>query len=145
MNSNVVDEAIEKYIDLRLKKGKNDAAERLLSYAYLKYRGDELIEFLRRINGLSRYYADFCAVMKNPLKGPEFAWFASMLAIALFSCLLMGVEEYRFYGIAIFIAIVANVYSLLKAVQKKYVELGIRGAIYYEIMELAEHEVRQVA
>lgn len=95
MDTTVIDEAIDKYVHERMKTGKKSAAERLISYAYLKYAGDELAEFLKKVRGLSRYYVDFLTLMENPFKGPELAWLASMIVVGVASCYMMGNEDLR--------------------------------------------------
>lgn len=140
MNIRAVDEVIQGYVDLRMLKGKSWSAERLLCYAHLMYHGEELLEFLRRVRGLSSYYMDFCSVMKNPLKGPEIAWLAALMSVGFFGCLLLTVDEYRFHGILLAVAVPANIWNLLKAVLRKRCEMGVLAAIYAEIADLAERE-----
>ncbi|KIE43692.1 GSU0071 family protein [Geobacter anodireducens] len=138
MDTTVIDEAIDKYVHERMEKGKKSAAERFLSYAYLKYAGDEAGEFLRKVKGLTRYYVDFLTLMENPFKGPELAWFASMVVMGIVSCVMLNEEETRLAGIFILSGTVVHAWSLLRMVAKKWREIGVMIAIYREIIEIIE-------
>ena len=85
MNIELIDEAIDKYVAERMKQTQQAASERFLTYVHLRHRGDELADFLKRVRGLSRYYVDYLKVMHNPFKGPELAWLASMLTVAIYA------------------------------------------------------------
>lgn len=141
MNTSAIDEAINKYVADRMKKGKKRASERFLSYAYLRFAGDELGEFMKNVRGLSRYYMDFLKVMENPFKGPELPWFASMITILVVSCFMLASEEWRTSGIFIFSATVVALGTLLRETAKKWRELEVLIAIYREIAELADCEL----
>lgn len=145
MDTKFIDEAIDKYVDERMKAGKKSAAQRFLSYAYLKYAGDELAEFMKKAGGLSRYYVDFLKVMENPFKGPEFAWFASMLTVGVVSCFMMEEENTRLAGIFIFSGTFVHAWALLRLVAKKWREIGVMIAIYREIIEIVEGEFKTSA
>ncbi|MBI5656872.1 MAG: hypothetical protein HZC44_08670 [Geobacter sp.] len=145
MNTDIIDEAIDKYVHERLEKGKLPARERFLAYAYLKHGGDELAEFMKKVKGLSRYYIDFLKVMENPFKGPEFAWLASMLTMGIFSCYLMTVTDFRLMGIMIFAGTLVHACALISNVAKKWLDIGVMIAIYREIVELVENEFEVTA
>lgn len=145
MNATAIDEAIDKYVHERISRGKEPAATRFLSYAYLKYRGDDLSEFMKKVEGLSCYYIDYLKVMGNPFKGPELAWFLSMLAVGAASCCLMSSEEFRPAGIAVFAGTLVHAWSLLCHAARKWCEAGVMIAIYREIVEIAEGEAKGAA
>lgn len=145
MDTTVIDEAIDKYVNERMKTGRKSAAERLISYAYLKYAGDELAEFLKKVRGLSRYYVDFLTLMENPFKGPELAWLASMIAVGIASCYMMGNEDLRIAGIFVFSGTLVHAWSLLLMVAKKWRDIGVMIAIYREIIEIVEGETETMA
>lgn len=145
MDTRQIDEAIDKYVHERMEKGKKSAAERFLSYAYLKYAGDELTEFLKKVRGLTRYYVDFLTLMENPFKGPELAWFASMVTIGVVSCFMMAEEDNRLIGIFIFSGTLVHAWSLILMIAKKWREIGVMIAIYREILEIVEKESQSTA
>jgi hypothetical protein len=145
MDTRQIDEAIDKYVHERMEKGKKSAAERFLSYAYLKYAGDELTEFLKKVRGLTRYYVDFLTLMENPFKGPELAWFASMVTIGVVSCFMMAEEDNRLIGIFIFSGTLVHAWSLILMIAKKWREIGVMIAIYREILEIVEKESQSAA
>ena len=140
MNTATIDEAIDKYVNERMEKGKKTAREHFLAYVYLKHRGDELTEFMKKVAGLSRYYIHFLNVMENPFKGPEVAWFFSMITVAIFGGYLVSQEESRILGILILSGTIAHAWSLMCAVAKKWLDVGVMIAIYREIVELVENE-----
>ena len=145
MNIEIIDEAIDKYVDERMKQGKAKASERFLAYAYLKNRGDDVVEFLKKSGGLCRYYINYLKVMQNPLKGPELAWLATMLTVAVYAVILMTTEEERTLGIFLFIGTLINGWSLVCATAKKWCDIGVMIAIYREIAQLAESELADKA
>lgn len=145
MNTQVIDEAIDKYVNERMSGGKERAKERFLSYAYLKQGKDGVGEFLQKAGGLSRYYIDFLKVMSNPFKGPEIAWLASMLTLAVYSVFLMTSEENRMIGVILFSGTVANGWSLIHSIARKWCDIGVMIAIYREIVQIAEHELEEMA
>jgi hypothetical protein len=142
MNIKSIDEAIEKYAMERMEKGKEKASERFLAYAYLKHGGDEIMEFLLKVSGLSRYYIEFLKGMENPFKGPEFAWFAVMLAVGIYGFILMAAEDSRLLGIVLLAGTLVHTWSLLRMVTYKMREIGLRIAIYREIVQIVEKEIR---
>jgi len=145
MNTEPIETAIEKYVHERMVQGKQRASEHFLAYAYLKYGGDEVREFMKKAVGLSRYYINFLTAMENPFRGPELFWLASMLLVGIFSCYLMGLDDLRLLGIMVFSGIVVHAGALIIAVAKKWSQTGVMIAIYREIAEIAEHEVSDPA
>lgn len=141
MNTDIIDEAIDKYVHERMEKGKEQASERFLAYAYLKHGGDELLEFLRKVRGLTRYYIDFLKLMENPFKGPELAWLASMVVVGIYSCYLMDVEESRMVGIFVFAGTLVHAWSLVCMTAKKWRDIGVMIAIYREIVQIVDSEL----
>lgn len=141
MNTEIIDEAIDKYVHERLTAGKARAAERFLSYAYLKQGKEGVNEFLQKVRGLSNYYINYLRVMSNPFKGPELAWLASMLTIAVYSIFLMTCEEDLLVGIILLTGTIINGWSLVHAIAKKWCDIGVMIAIYLELAQLAEHEL----
>ena len=140
MDTKLIDEAIDKYVNERMTRGRSSAAERFLAYAYLKYAGDELAEFLKKVRGLTRYYVDFLTLMENPFKGPELAWLASMITVGIVSGFMMWGEETRLAGIFIFSGTLVHAGALIKMAAKKWREIGVMIAIYREIIEIVERE-----
>ena len=136
-----IDEAIDKYVLTRKENGKQQARERFLAYAYLKHGGDDARDFLKKVSSLTRYYIDFLRVMENPFKGPEMAWFGSMLAIAIYSIVLMATEEDKLLGICLFSGTIVNAWFLMSAVARKWCDVGVMIAIYREIVEITEKEM----
>lgn len=140
MNTKAVDEAIDKYVNERMEQGRKRASEHFLAYAYLRHTGDDLREFFRRVGGLTRYYIDFLGVMENPFRGPEMAWFASMVAVGVFSVYLMTRAESRTLGICVFSGTLVHAFSLMRMAVKKWRDVGVMIAIYREIVELVDRE-----
>ena len=140
-NTESIDEAIDKYVHVRMEQGKEEASERFLAYAYLKHGNDELLEFLRKVRGLTRYYIDFLKLMENPFKGPELAWLASMVVVGIYSCYLMDVEESRMLGIFVFAGTFVHACSLVSMTVKKWRDIGVMIAIYREIVQVVDQEL----
>lgn len=145
MNTETVEVAIEKYVNERMEQGKERASEHFIAYAYLKYGGEELKEFMKRAGGLARYYINYLKVMENPFRGPEMWWFATMLLVGIYSCYLMGSEDQRVLGILIFSGTLVHFCALVQEVAKKWKDTGVMIAIYREIAEMAEHEIAGAA
>ncbi len=145
MNVQTIEEAIDKYVDERMKKGKEKACERFLAYAYLKNGRDEVREFLRKVGGLSRYYINFLKIMENPFRGPEMAWFLSMVMIGMFSCYLIAQDDMRLLGLLVLSGTLVHAWALISLVAKKWSEVGVMIAIYREIVEMVEQEAASVA
>ena len=141
MNIEIIDEAIDRYVSERMKEGKEKASERFLAYAYLKNRGEDAVEFLKKTGGLCRYYVNYLMAMENPFKGPEVAWFASMLTLAIYAVILMTTDEEQTLGIFLLVGTLVNGWSLVRAVGKKWCDVGVMIAIYREIAQLAEREL----
>lgn len=145
MNTEIIDEAIDKYVHERMTAGKERATQRFLSYAYLKQGKDGVSEFLVKVRGLSNYYIDFLRVMCNPFKGPELAWLASMITVAIYAIYLMNIEEDRSVGIFLLTGTLVNGCSLARAIAKKWCDSSVMIAIYREIAQIAEHELEEIA
>jgi len=141
MNTQAIDEAIDKYVHERMAKGKKRASERFLSYAHLKYAGEELAEFMKKVGGISRYYMDFLNVMENPVRGPELAWLASMIVVGIYSVYLMCSDASRLTGIMVFSGTLVHGWTLIRLAAQKWREVGVMIAIYREIAEIAEQEM----
>jgi hypothetical protein len=140
MKTEPIEVAIDMYVQERMHKGKQRAREHFLAYAYLKYGGAEVRDFMKKAGGLCRYYIDYLRVMENPFRGPEMWWFATMVLVAIYSCYLMGQEDDRLIGIMVFSGTLVNFGALVRAVAKKWSETGVMIAIYREIAEIAENE-----
>ena len=145
MNTEPIETAIDKYVHERMAQGKQRASEHFLAYAYLKYGGDEVREFMKKAVGLSRYYINFLSAMENPFRGPELFWLASMLLVGIYSCYLMELDDLRMLGIMVFSGTVVHAGALIVAVAKKWSQTGVMIAIYREIAEIAEREVSDPA
>jgi len=145
MNTEIIDEAIERYVSERMTAGRERAKARFLSYAHLKYAGEDLVDFLRHAKGLTSYYIDLTRVLENPLRGREMAFLATMVAVAIFSCLLLFEDDTRLAGICILSGTIVNGSTLLKHAATKWSESGVMIAIYEEIVALTEDEVAALA
>lgn len=143
MNIATIDEAMERYVHERMEKGKEKARERFLAYVYLKHGGDEILDFLLKVAGLARYYIYFLNGMDNPCKGRDLAWFATMVAIGLYGCILIGDEESQLLGIFLLSGALVHAWSLLRMITHKMREIGIRIAIYREIVQIVENELHE--
>lgn len=141
MEIHSIDEAIERYVRERMVRSGKEAADRFLSYAHLRYQGSELEEFLEKTNGQLRYYINFFRVMINPLKGPDFAFFATAVTMAIFGGLMMTQPEERTVGIFILSGAVVHGCSIVSYVVRKWCDLSVLIAIYREILTLVEREL----
>lgn len=141
METQPVDEAIERYVQERKIRGAKEAGARFLSYVHLRYQGKELAEFLKKTSGLLRYYIDFFRVMINPLKGPELAFFATSVSMALFGGMMLLEPEESTLGIILMSGAFVNVWTIGRNVVKKWCDLSVLIAIYREILVLAEQEL----
>jgi len=83
--------------------------------------------------------------MENPFKGPELAWFAAMLAVGVYGFNLMAAEDSRLLGIVLLSGALVHAWSLLHMVTGKMREIGLRIAIYREIVQIVEKEIRGAA
>ncbi|HEY3308926.1 MAG TPA: hypothetical protein VGJ93_10775 [Desulfuromonadaceae bacterium] len=140
MNTVYIDEAIERYVNERMTAGKERAKARFLSYAHLRYTGEEIAEFMRHTTKLSRYYIHLTKVLENPFLGREMAYFASMLVVAIFSCWLLNDDNTMLAGVFVLSGTIVNGWSLLRLICEKWRETGVMIAIYEEIADLAEKE-----
>jgi len=140
-----VDEAIDIYVTERMAKGKQTAIKHFLACMYLKQQSWEIPESMRRVRGLTRYYIDLTKVMLNPFKGPEVAWLASMVNIAIYAGVLISIEEQRTLGIALLSGTLANALYLIRSAAKKWCDLHVMLAIYDELVQIADHELEELA
>jgi hypothetical protein len=145
MDTNVVEFAIEKYVQERKELGKQKASEHFIAFIYLKHGRTEIAEFLKKVIGLSRYYIEFLKVIQNPFKGPEMALLSSMVAVGIYSFYLATEEQTRILGIMVIAGTLLHVCMLIAAMARKWSETGVMIAIYREIVEIAEHEASDAA
>jgi hypothetical protein len=141
MNKDTVDEAIDLYVTERMAKGKQLAITHFLACIYLKQQHWEIAEVMRRIRGMTRYYIDLTKVTVNPFKGPEVAWFGAMINIAIYALVLIYLNEQRTLGIMLLSGALANGWYLVHCALNKWCELHVRLAIYFEIVQITEHEL----
>lgn len=141
MDNLPVDEAIERYVRERRERGAKEAAARFLSYAHLRYHGRELTEFLDMTSRMIRYYIGYFRVMVNPFKGPELAFFATAVALAVFGCMMLSQPEEQLPGIFILSGALVNGGSIISRVIRKWCDLNVLIAIYRELLILAEKEL----
>jgi hypothetical protein len=142
MNIKNIDEAIEKYALERMEKGKEKARERFIAHAYLKHGGDEIMEFMLKSSGLARYYIEYLKNIESSFKGTELAWFAVMLAVGIYGFILTATEGSKLLGIVLLSGTLVHAWSLLRMVTHKMREIGLRIAIYREIVQIVEKEIR---
>ena len=145
MSKETVDEAIDMYVAERMAKGKQKAITHFLACLYMKQQRWEIAESMRRVRGLTRYYIDLTRVTVNPFKGPEVAWLASMVNIAIYATVLICLEDQRPLGIALLSGAVVNGCYLVRCVTRKWCELHVMLAIYDEIVQIADHELEGLA
>jgi hypothetical protein len=141
MNTETIEAAIDKYVEVRQEQGRQRAMERFLAYAYLKCGRDEAKEFMKKAGSLCRYNMNYLRIMENPLRGPEIWWFATMVLVGAFSCYLMGVDEEQLVGIMVFSGTLVHAVALIRLAARKWSETGVLIAIYREISEVAENEL----
>ena len=132
------------YVAERMARGKQKAITHFLACIYLKQQNWEIAESMRRVRGMTRYYIDLTRVTLNPFKGPEVAWLASMVNIALYAAVLISIDEQRLLGIALLSGTLVNACYLLRRVAKKWCEMHVMLAIYDEIVQIADHELEQI-
>ncbi|HEX9078387.1 MAG TPA: hypothetical protein VF795_02285 [Desulfuromonadaceae bacterium] len=140
MNTQIIDEAIDRYVSERMTGSRERASARFLSYAHLKYAGQDLVDFMRSAKGLTRYYIDMTRVFENPFRGREMAFLATMVVVAIFSCWLLHDDDTRLSGICILSGTIVNGATLLKYIAAKWSKSGVMIAIYEEIAALADQE-----
>ena len=143
MNVQIVDEAIDRYVHERMEQGRDKASQRFLAYVYLRHGGDELLEFMKKVRGLTRYYIHFLTVMENPFKGPEFAWFFSMVTVAIYGIILICNDESRSLGIGLVAGTLVFASTLIREVLRNWCQIGVMIAIYRELVQLTEQEVAE--
>lgn len=145
MSKETVDEAIDIYVTERMAKGKQTAIRHFLACIYLKQQSWETEETMRRVRGMTRYYIDLTKVMLNPFKGPEVAWLASMVNIAIYAAVLISLEEQRLLGILLLSGTLVNACYLVRSAARKWCELHVMLAIYDELVQIADHELENMA
>lgn len=145
MSKETVDEAIDMYVKERMAKGKQLAITHFLANLYLKEQSEGIIECMRRVRGMTRYYIDLTKVMLNPFKGPEVAWLFSMVNIAIYACFLISVEEQRMLGFALLSGTLVNGAYLILNMTRKWCDMHVMLAIYDEIVQIADHELETLA
>lgn len=145
MSKETADEAIDIYLTERMSQGKQMASTHFLARMYLKQQGWEVAESMRRVRGLTSYYIDLTKVMLNPFKGPEIAWFASMINIAIYAAILISIEDQRLLGIALLSGTMVNAGYLVRSGIKKWCDLHVKLAIYNELVQIADHELENLA
>jgi hypothetical protein len=145
MNKETVDEAINLYVTERMARGKQKAITHFLACLYMKQQSWEMAESMRRVQGLTRYYIDLTKVIMNPFKGPEVAWLASMVNIAIYAGVLISLEEQRVLGFALLSGTLVNGAYLIRCVARKWCDLHVMLAIYDEIVQIADQELRALA
>jgi len=145
MSKETVDEAIDIYVTERMAKGKQTAIRHFLACIYLKQQSWETKETMRRVRGMTRYYIDLTKVMLNPFKGPEVAWLASMVNIAIYAAVLISLEEQRLLGILLLSGTLVNACYLVRSAARKWCELHVMLAIYDELVQIADHELENMA
>lgn len=141
MNAQPVDEAIERYVQECRERGVEAAGTRFLSYAHLCYHGRELTEFLTMTTKIIRYNIKLFRVMVNPLKGPEFAFFVTAVAVAVFGCLMLNEPEEQLPGIFVLAGALVNGVSIIIRMIKKWCDLNVLIAIYRQLLAVAEKEM----
>lgn len=141
MESQPVDEAIERYVRERMTRGAKEAKAHFLSYVHLRYRGGEVNEFLEKTSRMVRYYIDFFRVMVNPLKGPELAFFATAVSMAIFGGLMTLDPDEQNLGLFLLSGALVHGWSIISVVLQKWCDLSVLIAIYREILSLAEGEM----
>ena len=144
MSKETVDEAIDIYVNERMAQGKQKAITHFLACIYMKQQSWEIPESMRRVRGLTRYYIDLTKVMLNPFKGPEVAWLASMVNIAIYAAVLISLDEQRLLGIALLSGALVNACYLIRCVAKKWCDLHVMLAIYDELVQIADHELENL-
>ncbi|UPU34911.1 hypothetical protein M1B72_15855 [Geomonas paludis] len=141
MSKETVDEAIDMYVKERMVRGKQMAITHFLASLYLKEQSEGIIDCMRRVRGLTRYYMNLTKVMLNPFKGPEVAWLFSMVNIAIYACFLLSVEDQRLLGIALLSGTLVNGGYLIHNMTRKWCDMHVMLAIYDEIVQIADHEL----
>jgi uncharacterized protein with NRDE domain len=141
MNTQPVDEAIERYVRERKERGPKEAKAHFLSYVHLRYRGKDVTEFLDTTSRMVRYYINFFRLMVNPFKGPELAFFAAAVAMAVFGVLMLKEPEEQLPGIFILSGAMVNGWAIIRMVVRKWCDLNVLIAIYRELLNLAEKEL----
>lgn len=141
MDITPIDEAIDRYVRERKERGVTAAAAHFLSYVHLRYHGKELTEFLDATARMIRYYIGFFRLMTNPFKGPELAFFATAVAVAVFGCLLLNEPGAQLLGIFVLSGALVHGWAVISSAIRKWCDLNVLIAIYRELLILAEKEL----
>lgn len=144
MNRDNIDQAIELYVNERMAQGKKKALSHFLACIYVKQQREEIVESMRRVLGLTRYYIDLARVMLNPFKGPEFAWLATMICIFAYAIELVTMDEQRTLGLCLLSGTLVNAGYLIHSVAKKWCDLHVMIAIYSELVQIVDKELEQL-
>jgi len=145
MDKKTVDDAINMYVTERMATGKQQASRHFLACIYLKQQSSEIVEVMRRVRGLTAYYIDLTKVMLNPFKGPEIAWFASMVNIAIYAVMLICQGDQQLLGIGLLSGTLVYAVYLIRCVAKKWCDLHVMLAIYDELVQIADQELASLA
>jgi hypothetical protein len=145
MMKDTIDEAINMYLSERMERGKQLALTHFLACIYLKEPGKGMADAMRRVQGMTRYYIDLTKVMLNPLKGPEVAWLAAIVNIAIYAAILISLEDQRLLGIGLLSGTMVNAAYLIRNGVRKWCDLHVKLAIYSEIVEIADNELQHLA
>lgn len=143
MNNLAIEAAMKNYVSQRMTKGKAQARENFIAFAYLKIGRDEVPAFMKRVVGISRYYVNLLKVMEKPVRVPEMLWLSAMALVAIFSCLLIIVESERLLGILLFPGAMIHMFVLGNLIVKRWRNTGVMIEIYNEIAEIAEEEATE--
>ena len=144
MNAESIDEVMEKYLHERMEKGKEEAIQRFLAYAYLKHGKDGVLEFLLKTGGLARHYIKHLRCMEKSIRWPETAWFAIMAAVGVYGYALMGMEDSYILGIILVAGTLVHAVSLFHMIVRKMREIDLRIVLYHEIIQIVENELRSM-
>ncbi|HTP64403.1 MAG TPA: hypothetical protein VMJ66_03350 [Geobacteraceae bacterium] len=141
MNTASIDEAMEKYLQERMVKGRDAARERFLANAYLKHGGDEVLVFLLKVGGLARHYIRHLRLMENSIRWPELTWFSIMAAVGAYGYGLMAQDESWMLGAVLLAGTLVHAWSLIRMITRKTREIDLRIALYGEIIQIVEKEL----
>jgi hypothetical protein len=143
MNIGPIDEALETYVGVRVENGKEKAKERFLSYVYMKYGSDEIIDFLLKAGGLARCYIYCLKLSENPLRGKDLAWLVAVLSIALYSLIMILDDGARTWGMFLLSGALVNGWYLVNMITQKCKSIDMRISFYTEIIQIVEKELCQ--
>jgi hypothetical protein len=141
MNIAAIDKVLETYVTERIEKGPEQAGERFLALVYLKHDSDEILDFLLKVGGLARCYIYCLKIAENPFRGKDLAWFCTIVAVALYSLLLLAEESTRVEGAILFSGCIVHGWYLVNILVKKWRSIGMRISFYKEIIHIIEREL----